>query len=69
MYLVAVIDWFSRYVLAWQLSNTLDGLFCRVALRQALEQSTPEIFSTDQGAQFTAVEFTDILGTLASGSA
>jgi putative transposase len=61
MYLVAVIDWFSRYVLAWQLSNTLDGLFCRVALRQALEQSTPEIFNTDQGAQFTAVEFTDIL--------
>ena len=61
MYLVAVIDWFSRYVLAWQLSNTLDGLFCQVALRQALEQSTPQIFNTDQGAQFTAVEFTDIL--------
>ena len=61
MYLVAVIDWFSRYVLDWQLSNTLDGLFCRVALRQALEQGRPEIFNTDQGAQFTAVEFTDIL--------
>jgi putative transposase len=61
MYLVAVIDWFSRYVLAWQLSNTLDGLFCRVALRQALEQGRPEIFNTDQGAQFTAVEFTAIL--------
>jgi putative transposase len=51
LYLVAIIDWFSRYVLAWQLSNTLDGLFCRVALRQALEQ----------GAQFTADEFTSIL--------
>ena len=63
MYLVAVIDWFSRYVLACQLSNTLDGLFCRVALRQALEQGTPDIFNTDQGAQFTAVEFTGILKT------
>jgi len=61
VYLVAVIDWFSRYVLAWQLSNTLDGWFCRVALRQALEQGRPEIFNTDQGAQFTAVEFTDLL--------
>ena len=63
MYLVAVMDWFSRYVLAWQLSNTLDGLFCRVALQQALQQGTPEIFNTDQGAQFTAVEFTSILET------
>jgi putative transposase len=61
LYLAAVIDWFSRYVLAWQLSNTLDGLFCRVALRQALEQGVPDIFNTDQGAQFTALEFTSIL--------
>jgi len=61
LYLAAIIDWFSRYVLAWQLSNTLDGLFCRVALRQALAQGTPEIFNTDQGAQFTADEFTGIL--------
>jgi putative transposase len=61
MYLVAVIDWYSRYVLAWQLSNTLDGLFCRVALRQALAQGRPEIFNTDQGAQFTATEFTDLV--------
>jgi putative transposase len=61
MYLAAIIDWFSRYVLAWQLSNTLDGLFCRVALRQALEQGMPAIFNTDQGAQFTADEFTSIL--------
>ena len=61
MYLVAVIDWFSRYVLAWQLSNTLDGRFCQMALRQALEQGPPDIFNTDQGAQFTALEFTSIL--------
>jgi len=61
MYLVAIIDWFSRYVLAWQLSNTLDGLFCRVALRQALEQGAPTIFNSDQGAQFTAEEFTSLL--------
>jgi putative transposase len=61
MYLVAVIDWFSRFVLAWQLSNTLDGLFCREALHCALSQGKPEIFNTDQGAQFTANEFTGTL--------
>jgi putative transposase len=63
MYLVAVIDWFSRFVLAWQLSNTLDGIFCRDALQSALAQGKPDIFNTDQGAQFTAHEFTDILET------
>jgi putative transposase len=63
MYLVAVIDWFSRFVLAWQLSNTLDGIFCRDALQQALTQGKPDIFNTDQGAQFTAYEFTAILET------
>ena len=61
MYLMAIIDWFSRYVLAWQLSNTLDGLFCIQALNQALQGAQPEIFNTDQGAQFTALAFTDIL--------
>jgi putative transposase len=61
MYLMAIIDWFSRYVLAWQLSNTLDGLFCIQALKQALQPAQPEIFNTDQGAQFTALAFTDIL--------
>ena len=61
MYLVAIIDWFSRYVLAWQLSNTLDGYFCRDVLQQALKQDQPEIFNTDQGAQFTAHEFTGYL--------
>lgn len=61
MYLVAVIDWFSRYILTWQLSNTLDGSFCVDALQQALRLGKPEIFNTDQGAQFTATVFTDVL--------
>lgn len=61
MYLVAVIDWYSRYILSWQLSNTLDGHFCQVALQQALSQGRPEIFNTDQGGQFTAEAFTSIL--------
>ncbi|MCH8963180.1 MAG: transposase family protein, partial [Bacteroidetes bacterium] len=58
MYLVAVIDWYSRYVLSWQLSNTLDGHFCLDALEEALEQNTPDVFNTDQGVQFTARRFT-----------
>ncbi len=58
MYLVAILDWFSRYVLAWQLSNTLDCRFCLDALQQALLLGQPEIFNTDQGVQFTAREFT-----------
>jgi len=57
MYLVAIIDWFSRFVIAWQLSNTLDGSFCLDALRIALQQGKPEIFNTDQGSQFTANAF------------
>src|SRR5215212_5286119 len=61
MYLVAVMDWFSRYVLTWQLSNTLDGTFCLEALQQALLCGKPEIFNTDQGVQFTAHAFTDML--------
>lgn len=58
MYLVAVMDWFSRYVLAWQLSNTLDGVFCLVALEMALQYGRPYIFNSDQGSQFTAHDFT-----------
>jgi putative transposase len=58
MYLVAIMDWYSRFVLAWQLSNTLDGLFCLEVLRLALQQGQPEIFNTDQGVQFTAHQFT-----------
>jgi len=61
VYLVAVIDWFSRFVLAWRLSNTLDGSFCRDALDEALGRGRPEIFNSDQGAQFTATAFTDRL--------
>ncbi len=61
MYLVAIIDWFSRYVLTWQLSNTLDGAFCLATLKQALANRQPEIFNTDQGAQFTAHDFTQCL--------
>jgi putative transposase len=61
MYLVAVIDWYSRYVLTWELSNSLDGNFCEKALRTALELETPEVFNTDQGCQFTAKSFTSIL--------
>jgi putative transposase len=58
MYLVAIMDWYSRYVLAWGVSNTLDGAFCLSALDQALASGQPEIFNTDQGAQFTAQAFT-----------
>ncbi len=57
MYLVAVMDWYSRYVLAWQLSNTMETNFCVEALEAALSQASPEIFNTDQGAQFTAEAF------------
>lgn len=61
LYLTAVIDWHSRYVLSWRLSNTLDGGFCLQALEEALASGRPEIFNTDQGAQFTAVAFTQRL--------
>jgi len=57
VYLVAIMDWFSRYVLAWELSITLDTAFCLSALGKALQGSRPEIFNVDQGAQFTATDF------------
>lgn len=61
-YLVAIIDWYSRRVLAWQLSNTMETTFCIEALLEALARfGRPEIFNTDQGAQFTADSFTQIL--------
>ena len=63
MYLAAVIDWFSRYVIAWKLSNTLDGSFCREMLEDALRRGKPEVFNTDQGVQFTAAAFTGRLGS------
>ncbi len=61
MYLVAVMDWFSRYVLSWELSNTLDSSFCVEALQRSLLRGKPEIFNTDQGCQFTADAFTSVL--------
>ena len=62
LYLVAIIDWASRAVLAWRLSNTIDNRFCVEALEEALERhGKPRIFNTDQGAQFTSAAFTDQL--------
>lgn len=61
VYLVAVMDWYSRYVLSWSLSTTLDAWFCVEALRRALAVGRPEIFNTDQGSQFTSEAFTVIL--------
>ena len=61
VYLVAVIDWFSRYVLSWELSTSLDGGFCISALERALRFGRSEIFNTDQGSQFTSKDFTTIL--------
>ncbi len=61
MYLAAVLEWHSRYVLSWELSNTLESSFCVIALERALTQGTPEIFNTDQGSQFTSGDFTGVL--------
>jgi putative transposase len=61
MYLAAIIDWYSRYVLAWRLSNTLDGSFCLEMLEEALRSGQPEVFNTDQGVQFTAQAWTERL--------
>ncbi len=68
LYLVAVMDWASRKVLSWRLSNTLDTSFCVEALPEALERyGPPEIFNTDQGSQFTSVDFTDALKEAGKG--
>lgn len=61
LYLVAIIDWYSRYVISWRLSNTLDADFCVAVLEEALSKGTPEIFNTDQGSQFTGKAFTGLL--------
>ena len=63
LYLTAIIDWFSRYVLAWRLSNTLDSAFCIEALEEALAGGRPQVFNTDQGSQFTSLDFTGVLET------
>ena len=61
VYLTAVMDWFSRFVLAWELSVTMDVSFCLDALKRALSLGTPEIFNSDQGSQFTSSAFTGVL--------
>jgi len=61
VYLMAILDWFSRYVVAWNLSPTLEADFCVQALEQALQHAQPEIFNTDQGVQFTSMAFTGVL--------
>jgi putative transposase len=58
LYLVAVMDWYSRYVLAWRLSNSLDSVFCVEALEASFQYGSPDIFNSDQGGQFTSQEFT-----------
>lgn len=60
-YLVAIIDWFSRYVISWRLSNTLLADFCVEALEEALARGRPDIFNTDQGSQFTSQDFISLL--------
>lgn len=57
VYLVAIVDWYSRFVLAWDISTTLETVFCLAGLEQALELSKPGILNTDQGSQFTSLEF------------
>jgi len=61
VYLVAVMDWYSRYVLSWELSTTMEMDFCVAALRSALRRGRPEIFNSDQGSQFTSDRFTGVL--------
>jgi len=61
VYLVAIMDWYSRYLLSWRVSNTMDTSFCVEALEEALKYARPEIFNTDQGSQFTSMKFTGIL--------
>jgi len=61
MYLIAVIDWHSRYVLSWRLTNSLDGIACIDTLKDSLRGGKPEIFNTDQGVQFTSEKFTSVL--------
>ena len=61
LFLVAILDWYSRYVLAWMVSNTQDTAFCLEALEQAFTQGCPEIFNSDQGCQFTSTVFTERL--------
>lgn len=61
IYLVAIMDWYSRYVVAWEVSNSLESSFCVATLERALESAQPEVFNSDQGSQFTSQAFTEKL--------
>lgn len=61
VYLMAIMDWYSRFVLAWEISTTMDSTFCLSAIEQAFRLSKPDIFNTDQGTQFTSIDFTSRL--------
>jgi putative transposase len=61
LYLVAIMDWHSRYIVSWKLSNTMESDFCVRALEEALQHGKPEIFNSDQGSQFTSNDFTGVL--------
>jgi putative transposase len=61
VYLVAIMDWYSRYVISWRLSNTMDTQFCIEALQEALTKGCPEIFNSDQGSQFTSDDFINVI--------
>lgn len=61
LYLVVIMDWYSRFVLSWRLSNTLESGFCVEALKEAFQKGCPEIFNTDQGSQFASKEFVSLL--------
>lgn len=60
-YLTAIMDWFSRYIIAWRISNTLEAEFCVDCLKESLDKTKPEIFNSDQGSQFTSNDFTETL--------
>ena len=62
-YLMALLDWYSRYVVSWELSMNMEKEFCLTALRSALQRAVPEIHNSDQGSQFTSSDYTDILNT------
>ena len=61
LYLVAIVDWHSRFILSWRLSNTLDTAFCVEALEESFQYGLPDIFNSDQGSQFTSEDFTGVL--------
>jgi len=67
LYLVAIMDWYSRYVISWELSNTMDVHFCLESLGAALAKNKPDILNSDQASQFTSRDFTEMLETAGAG--